>query len=183
MFQRHAPPALSLDFVARRRAPSLTGWLILLAGLLALSASALEYGDLAERKDDAEHAYEREARLQKRDAGELAARSKERIPAETLVHAARIAQALRRPWAESLPQLEAAGSEDVAMLTLDTDADKGSLRVTGEARSLEAVFDYARRIGEQPAFASVQVENYEFREKTGVRSVQFRLVARWRGIE
>ncbi len=79
-----------------------------------------------------------------------------------------------------MPQLEAAGNADIALLSLDADTGKAQINVAGEARSLEAVFAYAQRIGAQPGFTSVQVQNYEFHRSGSQDLVQFKLSARWR---
>ncbi|MEC5386765.1 PilN domain-containing protein [Uliginosibacterium sp. H3] len=175
-----APPAFTLDFVAQRQRPSLLGWLLLLAAVLASAAVVLEYFDVQERLDEAQQQLARAQRLEERANGLQRARKQERVPEADLRRAAQIAARLQEPWPQLVPQLEAAGNEDIALLSLDADAGKAQINLAGEARSLEAVFDYAKRIGKQPGFASVQVQNYEFHKVGSQDLVQFKLSARWR---
>jgi hypothetical protein len=175
-----APPAFTLDFVPRRRRPSLLGWLLLLAAVAATAAVVLEYFDVQERLDEAQQQLARAQRLQERSSGLQQARKQERVPEAELRRAAQIAARLQDPWPQLVPQLEAAGNADITLLSLDADAGKAQINVAGEARSLEAVFDYAKRIGAQPGFTSVQVQNYEFHKVGSQDLVQFKLSVRWR---
>jgi len=177
---RSAPPALTLDFVPHRRRPSLLGWLILLSSVLVAIAVTLEYLDTLERLDDAQLQLARAERLQQRAKGAQQTRKPTPVPDVELRRAAHLAAGLQGPWLQLMPQLEAAGNGDIALLSLDADTAKAQINVAGEARSLEAVFDYAKRIGEQSGFASVQVQNYEFHKSGTQDVVQFKLSARWR---
>jgi hypothetical protein len=180
LFLRPAPPAFTLDFVPRRARPSLLGWLILLAAALIAGAVALEYFDALDRLDDAQQRLARAEYLQARAQGLRDTRKQTPVPDADLRHAARLAATLQGPWQHLMPQLEAAGNEDITLLSLQADTAKAQINVAGEARSLEAVFAYAHRIDQQAGFASVQVQNYEF-HKVGTQDlVQFKLSARWR---
>jgi hypothetical protein len=177
---RSAPPAFTLDFIPRRKRPSLLGWLLLGAAALLAAAVMLEYLDTQERLDDAQQQLARAQRLQARASGQQLTRKEERVPDVELHRAAQIAANLQGPWLQRMAQLEAAGNADITLLSLDADAAKAQINLAGEARSLEAVFDYAKRIGTQSGFNSVQVQNYEF-HKVGTQDlVQFKLSARWR---
>ncbi|MDB5813864.1 MAG: hypothetical protein JWM03_1989 [Rhodocyclales bacterium] len=178
---RSAPPPFTLDFIPRRRRPSLLGWLILCAGVLMCAAVVLEYFDAQERLDDAQQNVARAQRLQQHASGAQQVHKTERLPEAELRRAARLAASLQGPWLQLMPQLEAAGNADIALLSLDADTAKAQINVTGEARSLEAVFAYAQRIGAQPGFISVQVQNYEFHHSGSQDLVQFKLSARWQG--
>jgi hypothetical protein len=177
---RSTPPAFTLDLVPRRNRPSLIGWLLLLAALLVAAAVVLEYFDVQERLDDAQQQLARAQRLQERASGQQQAHKQERVPEIELRRAAQIAANLQGPWLQLMPQLEAAGHADITLLSLDADTTKAQINVAGEARSLEAVFAYAQRIGAQPGFTSVQVQNYEFHKAGSQDLVQFKLSARWR---
>lgn len=177
---RPAPPAFTLDFVPRRTRPSLLGWLILLGAAMVAATAMLDYLDVQAQLDSARLQLAQAERAQQRLTGQLQTRRNERVPEAELRRAAKIAGTLQGPWLQVMPQLEQAGNADITLLSLDADAGKAQINVSGEARSLEAVFDYAQRIGKQPGFVSVQVQNYEF-HKVGTQDlVQFKLSARWR---
>jgi hypothetical protein len=177
---RSAPPAFTLDFVPRRNRPSLLGWLILGAALLLVCAITMEYFDAQERLDEAQQQLSRAERAQQRASGLQLSRKPVPVSDIELRRAARLAASLQGPWLQLMPQLEAASNADITLLLLNADTGKAQINVAGEARSLEAVFDYAKRIGAQPGFASVQVQNYEFHRIGSQELVQFKLGARWR---
>jgi hypothetical protein len=179
-FLRSTPPALTLDFVPRRHRPSLLGWLVLMTAVLVAIAVTLEYLDTQERLDEAQLQLARAERLQQRVAGMQQTRKATPVADVELRRAAHLAAGLQGPWLQLMPQLEAAGNGDITLLSLDADTGKAQINVAGEARSLEAVFAYAKRIGDQPGFASVQVQNYEFHKSGTQDLVQFKLSARWR---
>ncbi|GAA5163627.1 hypothetical protein [Viridibacterium curvum] len=182
---RQIPPAFTLDFVARRPSPSLSGWLLLLAGLLSAAAALFDYDSLAERRDELAAQVARQQRAADRQTARLPRsnvrneRGNERNAATERQAAWRVAGALSTPWQSLLPMLEAAGNNDVSLLALDADNGKTQISIEGDARSLEAVFAYAERLGNQPAFASVQVQNYQFQKRGAVEVVHFRLTTRW----
>jgi len=193
MFLKGAPPAFTLDFLPQRARPSIVGWVLLLAGVISVCAVLLEHVDLQERVDDLQAQNARAERAILRTAGLAQKRKQERVPDSELHSAARLASSLQSPWTELLPQLEAAtangkgskggkdkaNEQEISLLSLDADNAKAQISVSGEARSLEAVFAYAQRLGAQSGFSSVQVLSYEFHRSGVIEAVQFKLAARW----
>jgi hypothetical protein len=177
------PPAFTLDFVPRRARPSLPGWLLLAAGLLAAFAALIEYQAIVERRDELASQVARLQRAQNKpvstDRQRRSERSNERAAATERLAVARVAATLATPWASLLPLLESASNADVALLTLDADNSKAQIAIEGDARTLEAVFAYADRLGAQAGFANVQVQNYQFQKRGGIEVVHFRLTTRW----
>ncbi|HEX5127420.1 MAG TPA: hypothetical protein VFW00_11820 [Rhodocyclaceae bacterium] len=177
---RGVPPEIALDFISRRKRPSMLGWLILLAGILASMAVLMEYFDLQDAQTDAERRLAREERVVNRKLGHELAKTREKVPDNELRRAAQIAQELRRPWLDTLAQIETASNKDVALLTFEPDPNKGALRLGGEARSLDAVFAYAKRLSAQPSLADAQVDGYEFKKSGVVDVVVFKLTVHWK---
>lgn len=175
-------PLDRLDFSGARRAPGLVGWAVLLAGVTACLAVLWEHEAVDQALASAERRLARETRqLERERAGRLAA-SRERLPADELARAVAVADELNRPWPNFFKDAETARSKDVALLSVEPQAAKGRLRVTGEARELRALFDYARALDAQPSFADSRVETYEFRKSGSVEVVAFTLSTRWLGV-
>lgn len=182
---RQIPPAFGLDFVTRRPRPSLAGWALLGAGLLATCAALLDYDSLAERRDELQRQVARQQRGAERQVASTprkttaTTRGNERNAAAERLAALRVARTLDTPWQSLLPLIEAAGNRDVALLALDADNGKAQIGIEGDARSLEAVFAYAERLGRQSGFSNVQVQNYQFQKRGNHDVVHFRLATRW----
>ena len=117
-----------------------------------------------------------------RAPGQLLPKNREKLPDAELRRAAQLAHELRRPWLSMLADIEAADDVDVALLAIETPSAKeeSSLRLTGEGRSLEAVFAYSQRLIARPGLDSARIESYEFRKSGMAEMVVFKLSARWR---
>ncbi|MFT3735761.1 MAG: hypothetical protein QM776_12170 [Rhodocyclaceae bacterium] len=182
---RQVPPAFTLDFVPHRPRPSLAGWLLLVAGLLSAAAALVDYDTLVERRDELAAQVARQQRATDRQVANRPRnnvrgdRNSDRSAVTERQAAWRVASALNTPWQSLLPMLESAGNNDVTLLALDADNSKAQITIEGDARSLEAVFAYAERLGKQAAFANVQVQNYQFQKRGPVEVVHFRLSTRW----
>jgi heme exporter protein D len=176
------PPVLELDFMAPRQRPGAMGWLMLGAGVLAVLGVLVEHLDLRERLADAQQRLARQQRAAHRAPGPLPAKSQMKLPDAELRRAAQLAQELQRPWLGMLADIESAADDDVALLAIESPSnrDGSSLRLTGEGRSLEAVFAYSRRLLARPSVDSARIESYEFKKGGTAETVVFKLTARWK---
>lgn len=172
------PLPLQLDWLhpgQRRR-----GWQWLGAGILCLglAAAGLEVSALLEAnagiasaQDSLQHLRSRSA-LARASVGSEAAGQGEAAAEGAL-------QRLALPWNRLLLELEAARGEDVALLSLETDAAKGSVRLMGEAKSLADVLAYVERLGGTVSLATPQLLSQENRQSDGQPVVAFVIEARW----
>ncbi|MDP5241117.1 hypothetical protein Q9Q94_16365 [Uliginosibacterium sp. 31-16] len=174
------PATIALDFIPQRSQPSLLGWLLLAAGLLATSAILLEYRDLGEQLRNTEVRLARETRHLERSRALMLAQQREKLPESELKTATQLAQRLHNRNLDVLAEIEAAGNEDVALLSLVQTAGKTQLKLTGEARSLDAAFAFARRLAARPSIRRAQVDSYEFKPSGSVEIVAFTLGASWK---
>jgi hypothetical protein len=175
---RNAPAAVALDFVARRRRPGWLGWLLVVLGLAAVGAEAVAvragYRDLAER----ERVLER-LRGEARAARSAAGTATPGPSAPMLEPALRVAAELEAPWGRILEGLANARSEDLAPLELQGDASAGTLRLVGQARSLDIAFDYVASLQSDGALRDVRVDGHEWALAGEVDVVRFSVSARW----
>ena len=164
------PPPLALDRVARRRWPSLLGWVLLAFGLSAAAGVLLEYQTLDARLAD-------ETRLLARARRAVDARGGGGAPPRPLADG-EIRPALA--VAGLLAELErAADDPGVALLELEQDAATGSLRLAGEARTLSEVFAFVSRLEAGPRVRQPRLAGYALRAGEGEPVVSFQLTARW----
>jgi hypothetical protein len=176
------PPAIELDFMAQRKPPGTVGWLMLGVGVLAVLGVLVEHFDLRETLADAQQRLARQQRAVHRALGPLPAKNREKLPDAELRRAAQLAQELQRPWLSMLADVESAADADVALLAIESPSirDGSSLRLTGEGRSLEAVFAYSQRLLARPSLDSARIESYEFKKGATAETVVFKLTARWK---
>jgi len=175
---RGAPPAADLDFARHRRPPSLTGWLLLVFGVVASLAVLQEYDVLETRVAEEAHRLERARRSV---ASQAAAARPAPPPSDAeLKPALAVADALGRDWPGLLAGLERATDDPgVALLELEQDGARGALRLTGQARALTEVFAFLKRLEAVPDLREVRLASYGFHDEGGVQVVDFSLQARW----
>jgi hypothetical protein len=166
------PGRLQLDYIAPVRRPAWPG-LLVLALSLALAAG------LWTRYRDAQLEL---ARLEATSSLLSSERRPARVvPKERLDEEVKAAEAVVRrltvPWGSLVQALEQAATRDVALLQLQPDAENRTVRLTAEARSAEAMFAYARRLGAAQGLADVHVVSHQVQREDPQRPIQFALQA------
>ncbi len=174
------PPTPELDFVQRRHAPGWLGWLLLAVGAVAAFASFDRWqtteDEVAALRDD-----NRRAARKAEQARVLARREQDDPALRARIDVARKLSLQRaREWQPLFAELEARG-KDVALLSVEPDAARGVLRVTGEARDLNALFAYAESFADAHAVGAPRIEVFELKERDGLQVVAFSLRLQWRG--
>ena len=163
---------VELDYIAPVRRPLWPG-LALLAISLALA------GTLLARYDDAR----REVARLETASGLIAPerRSVRVVPKERLEEeaksAASVVRQLTLPWAALVGTLEQAATREVAILQLQPDAEQRLLRLSGEARDREAMFEYLRRLGAAQGLAEVHLVSHQVRLEDPQQPIQFAVQA------
>lgn len=97
-------------------------------------------------------------------------------------HANTVLRQLTLPWDRLFDTLEASGSKDVALLALEPDPEKGTVKISGEAKNYLAVLDYVRTLKGKPIFDNVELQNHQIQEQDPDKPVRFSLTADWRGL-
>lgn len=166
-------PALPLP-AARR------GWMLLGVGVLALAACLGYKWRLGEQVAAAEAQVQALAH-----ASGTAAPPAHRAaqPSQAELAEVRKANAVLRsldvPWEDLFRAVEASAHGDVALLQLQPDPHKGTVRITAEARDYAALVAYAGELSRHDPIGAVMLQSHE--QDARGRSLRFTLVARWRG--
>lgn len=171
-----SPRRLELDYIAPPHQQRALGVALLAAALLAA-------GMLVERF--------REVRLEtaRIEAGQgllgadkrpARATSRERLD-EEVKNAEAVLRQLALPWSGIIETLEAAATDDVALLQLQPDALQRQLRLAAEARNSEAMLEYVRRLAATGALTDVYVASHQVQVDDPQRPVQFTVQARLKG--
>jgi hypothetical protein len=170
-----APP-VNVDFVGRRARVTAVGSVLLLLGVAAASAAAFEYRLLEARRAGLELKLAAASRRTHQDPGE-AARS-----AGLSAEAGRVAAELGTPWTRLLAEFEAASRDTagtVAVLSIEPDHAKHSVRVSGESRDLPLTLAYVQRLQRSTLLRYAMLESHEVRNDDPQRPVRFALTAQW----
>lgn len=73
----------------------------------------------------------------------------------------RIVRRLNTPWSDIFEALESQPDPQVALLSLETDAERGAVRVQTEGPSLEALLQHSERVQAAPLFARTRLLRIE----------------------
>jgi hypothetical protein len=103
------------------------------------------------------------------------------VPKQRLEEEAKIAEAVVRqltvPWGSIVRAIEQAATREVAVLQLQPDAESRSVKLMAEARNLEAMFEYLRRLGSAKQLSDVHVLSHQLQREDPQRPVQFSVQA------
>ena len=103
-------------------------------------------------------------------------------PAISDVQAAAVNAAVMQltlPWRALHDAIGAATPPTIAMLALEPDARKRSMRITAEAKTSDAMIDYVEELKRQELFADVVLTRHEINEQDANRPIRFQIEAQW----
>jgi len=171
---------LMLDFQPRRRSSPL-GWSLLAGGVvLALTCIVIQHQVSGEAEQQQGHLQTTQRVL----TGDTGAKvnltpAETREQAQNLAEMRKVSQQLRRPWERLFATLEAMPRDNIALLTLTPDARKGQVRISAEARDLDAMLDFHRRLEACDELSDVSLLSHEIVANVPEHPVQFNLSATW----
>ena len=171
------PRRLELDHLAPLRKPRWPGYALLAVSLIVAA-------EMAQRYREAQVELERHATTQ----GMLGAKrppppraSKQRID-EEVKEVDAVTRQLTLPWGALIESMESAGTQDVAILQLQPEAQQRVLRIIGEARSQDAMVDYLKRLADARGFAQVHLLSHQVQQDDPQHPVQFAAQASFKGM-
>jgi Tfp pilus assembly protein PilN len=87
---------------------------------------------------------------------------------------------LNLPWRALHDAVQAGTPASIALLALEPDARKSTVRITAEARSSDDMIAYVGQLQKEEWFSSVVLARHEINEQDPNRPIRFQLDARWR---
>lgn len=87
---------------------------------------------------------------------------------------------LNLPWSEVLDAIEEATPATVALLALEPDAKKHSVKAMAEAKSSDEMIAYIEQLKRQPFFGSVALSRHEINEQDANKPLRFQFEAQWK---
>ena len=88
---------------------------------------------------------------------------------------------LNLPWRDLAAALGDATPASIALLALEPDARRRTLRISAEAKNSDDMLAYVARMQEQNWFGEVALTRHEIAEQDPNRPLRFQLTARWGG--
>lgn len=99
--------------------------------------------------------------------------------ASEISHAAEIIRQLSLAWDPLFLAVQPAAKEQVALLSIQPDTAKQLVRITGEARDMDAMLEYITRLRRQQELAQVILNSHEIKEQNPDKPVYFSMSAQW----
>ena len=89
-------------------------------------------------------------------------------------------QQLNVPWRGLHDAVQAATPATIALLALEPDAKKSSVRITAEAKSSDDMIAYVEQLQRLEWFSAVLLARHEINEQDRNRPIRFQIDAQWR---
>lgn len=86
---------------------------------------------------------------------------------------------LNLPWDLLFQSVEAANSDDIALLGIEPDARKRQVKVSGEAKDFDALLDYIRTLQQSAFLSGVYLEHHQVQDKDPEKPIRFTVGASW----
>lgn len=175
--------ALKLDYQRAYRPVPWLGLGVLAAALLGLAAMAGYYQDLNQQAGFWESQAARSARtagargVARPLTGEAA-----RAQMLEVKQANQVVRQLDLPWNSLFKAVETSGGQSIALLSLEPDLQKGTVKISGEARDFDALLTYVRELSKREVFGSVVLQQHQIQQDIAEKPVRFSLVAHWKGV-
>jgi Tfp pilus assembly protein PilN len=170
--------ALKLDYLSDGRNIGL-GVLALLAGLCGTLFMLWNYQEGSQKIAQQETliASIRSEKASKLDPLPVETDS-EQVKLET-TQAKAIILEINLPWKELFSAVESYPKDDVAVLSIEPDSQKGFVRFNAEAKSLDSMLAYLAYLQKMPLFREVELMNHQIQDQDPQQPVRFMLQATW----
>lgn len=174
--------ALHLDYQRSVRPVPWLGLVVLGSALVALALLTSHYQELGQRSAMWEARVAYGERLSSHRARALRPVSAQAAREQVLEvqHANQVLRQLSLPWDTLFRAVESAGGESVALLSMEPDIQKGTVRISGEAKNFAAMLEYIRQLGARDVFGSVHLQNHQIQQDDPQKPVRFSLLAVWK---
>ena len=175
--------ALRLDYQRSNDPIPWIGFGVLLVALATLAAMGHHY-----------QALNRQIALWDRKADRIEQMSRRHVPAAPplgeqaeraqrleVKQANQVVRQLTLPWNALFKAVETSGGTNIALLSMEPDMEKGTVKISGEARDLNALLSYAKQLSTRKEFSNVFLQNHKIQQSDPEKPLHFSLLAYWNG--
>ena len=154
----------------------------LLTGLLLCASFGIDMVPLMQQKTALHQALrDVQARHAERSVRQPIPATPDIEPAQASAVNAAVSQ-LNLPWRDLLDAIEAATPSTIALLSIEPDARKRSVRGSAEAKTSDAMIAYVESLKKQGYFSAVTLSRHEINEQDPNAPLRFQFEARWQGV-
>lgn len=164
--------SLCLDFVSRRRAPAVWGWLLLVLGASYATWAGWRHETIAAALDAQQARLDRLAPMAERPDPRT---TRSDDPAATRAH-----RQLDADWQTLLRSLERSRPADIALLSLEADATDGAVTLYGKARNSAAMLTYLKILEGMDVLSDIALARHGAVDTDAEHGVDFLVHAHWR---
>lgn len=165
---------VALDFQPQRRIAWL-GWVLLVLSAVVAGRLVLQFGAL---QADVALAEGRAARLESRVEGRDPERPRSaQAFAEELARARTVARQLTLPWSDVFDAVETAATAKVALIALQPDPERKTVRITAETRNLNDALAFVRRLQATHRLSGVYLASHQVQTQDAQQPVRFVVMA------
>jgi len=169
---------IRLDYQSSQKPFPWAGVVLLVTALLSLALSGAFYRSTLEqigywesRSGLAERAAGRQMGGTQREMADMALEIK---------HANEVLNQITLPWDRLFQAVEWSSGKDVALLTIEPDAEKNEVKISGEAKNIAALLGYIKHLAEQDVFSNVYLQSHQVQQHNPEKPVRFALVVTWK---
>lgn len=169
--------ALTLDF---RRTELPHGWInvaLLIAGVAATGYAGWSAWQLSADGRTLDAKLASLSKRPDRKATQRAGADGQQVDRESRV-LANVAMELNTPWNPMFRALEEA-PQKIALLSIEPDAHKRELILTGEAKDFKEMLDYVRYLQGQTMLSGIALQTHQINQQDRDKPVRFRITAGW----
>ncbi len=171
--------SLAIDF-RRPVGSSRAGIALLLAGAFAASACAAWYAGIEGEFEQIQAQAAEMNRMMRRAPGRVEeSRGNKREVQQEVQMANTVIRQMTIPWDQLFSEIEATADAEVGLLSIQPDAGSRLLRINGEARNLNAVLAYSRRLESADLLRNVVLLGHEIKTQDPQRPVIFAMTVGW----
>ena len=171
--------AVDLDYLVYKRS-NWVGMLALVFGVIALMLVVWHYRELSQQVSDqallVENLQEQEKNSFATPATEV--RDEEQTALETKQVNAVIHQ-LSLPWKELFAAIEMTRTNEVAVLAIEPEVNKGLVNISAEAKKLDGMLNYAASLQRVELFREVLILNHQVQDQDPEKPIRFVVQAAW----
>jgi Tfp pilus assembly protein PilN len=175
--------ALRIDYQRDNRPVPWLGVLLLLAALAVLALLGGHTLTLNRQIDVWEKQVQRIEQLSSHRARASRPLTEQEARAQVLEvkQANQVMRQLGLPWNALFRAVESSGGKNIALLSMEPDMQKGTVKLSGEAKDIDALLDYVRQLSKREVFSSVFLLNHQIRQDDPEKPLHFAVLAYWQG--
>ena len=175
--------ALRLDYQRTNKPLPWLGLAILAGALAALALTGSYYQTLNQRIAFWESKADRIERMARHQAPASPPLTEQATRAQILEvkQANQVVRQLTLPWNALFKAVETSGGEKIALLSMEPDMQKGMVKISGEAKDLNALLTYVKQLSTRKVFGNVFLQNHKIQETDPQKPLHFSLLAYWKG--